>query len=52
MMNRIFSQLLRSVWIKGDTMKIRPETVEATERYPDIPVETVETFFSKMLVGA
>lgn len=52
MMNRIFSQLLRSVWINGDTMKIRPETVEATERYPNIPVETVETFFSKMLVGA
>jgi uncharacterized protein YbjT (DUF2867 family) len=52
MMNRIFTQLFRSVWIKGDTMKPRPETVEATECYPDIPIETTETFFSKMLVGA
>lgn len=46
---RIFSQLHRSVWIDGDTMKLRPETVEATRQYPDLPIKTAETFFSRML---
>jgi uncharacterized protein YbjT (DUF2867 family) len=46
---RIVTQLHRSVWIDGDSMKLRPETVEATRQYPDLPIRTVKTFFSKML---
>ena len=49
MMTRIFTQLQRSVWINGDTMNIRPETMEATRQYSDLPIKTTEQFFSKFL---
>jgi uncharacterized protein YbjT (DUF2867 family) len=52
MMIRVFTQLHRSVWIKGDTSKNVSGIVEATEAYPDIPVTSVEAFFSYMLKPA
>lgn len=45
---RILAQLHRSVWVNGDTMKLRPEAVEATRQYPDVPIKTLKTFFSKI----
>lgn len=49
MMTRIFTQLERSVWINGDAMKIRPETIEATKVYPNLPVTSVKKYFERML---
>ena len=48
---RIFAQLHRSIWINGDCMKKRPDVLEATEQYPDIPVTALEGFFSGMLAS-
>ena len=48
-MTRVFTQLHRSVWINGDTMKVRPETFEATRQYPDLPIKSAKMFLSKLL---
>ena len=45
---RVVAQLHRSVWIDGDAMKLRAETVEATRQYPDLPIKTLQVFFSKI----
>ncbi len=49
MMTRIFTQLHKSVWINGDTVHPRAETVEATQAYPHIPVMSTEDFFKGMM---
>ena len=49
MMTRIFTQLHKSAWINGDAMKERPETIEATQVYPNLPITSTKGFFSQML---
>lgn len=39
------AQLHRSVWVYGETMHKRPDVLEATRLYPDLPVQSVEAFF-------
>ncbi len=51
MMTRIFSQLHRSVWIKGDSTRTRPGVVQVHNVYPDYTFMQVESFFQHMARG-
>jgi hypothetical protein len=45
----IGSQLLRSLWIRGDSVKRVPTSLEATEVYPDIVFQTIEQGFAELV---
>ena len=49
MMQRIFTQLHRSVWVRGDTMKIRSQVLSAHKLYPQINPISIEDYFSNFL---
>ncbi len=49
MMQRIFAQLHRSVWVRGDGEQSRDEVIDASSRYPDIPVTTLRQYFSNFV---
>jgi uncharacterized protein YbjT (DUF2867 family) len=49
MMTKIFTQLHKSMWINGDALKVRPQTIEATQVYPNLPITSTKGFFSQML---
>ncbi len=46
MMTRIFTQLHRSVWVRGDCNKIRSEVLQATDLYPQIKLTSHDDYFS------
>ncbi|NND06065.1 MAG: NmrA family NAD(P)-binding protein [Saprospiraceae bacterium] len=49
MMTRIFTQLHRSVWVRSDCNKIRPEVLPATELYPQITAIDQSQYFQYFL---
>ncbi len=49
MMTRIFTQLHRSVWVRGDCNIIRPEVLQATELYPQMNVTSHSDYYSYFL---
>ncbi len=49
MMQRVFAQLHRSVWVKGDGKEKRAGVLDASQRYPDIPVTTLDEYFSNFV---
>jgi hypothetical protein len=48
-MTLIGSQLHRSMWIRGDSVKRVPTTVEATEVYPDLVFQTIEQGLAQLV---
>jgi uncharacterized protein YbjT (DUF2867 family) len=46
LMQRIFTQLHREIWIRGNSIKKRPEVLEATELYPQIQCLAINDFFA------
>lgn len=49
MMQRIFTQLHRSVWIKGDCNISRPEVLSAVDRYPQIKPISISEYLGNFL---
>jgi uncharacterized protein YbjT (DUF2867 family) len=45
----IGSQLHRSMWIRGDSVKRVPTALEATEVYPDIEFQTIEQALAQLV---
>ena len=43
------SQLHRSLWIRGDSVKRVPTALEATEVYPDMAFQTIEQAFAQFV---
>jgi uncharacterized protein YbjT (DUF2867 family) len=43
----VASQLHRSLWIRGDSVKRVPTALEATEVYPDMAFQTIEQAFAQ-----
>ena len=43
----IYTQLARAAWILGIASNKRSDALEATELYPDIKYERVETFLDR-----
>jgi uncharacterized protein YbjT (DUF2867 family) len=48
-MTRVLMELHRSMWMRGDAVKRLPTSVEATEAYPDLKLQSVEQGFSALL---
>jgi hypothetical protein len=42
------AQLHRSLWIRGDSVKRVPGTLEVTEVYPDMRFQTIEEAFAAL----
>ncbi len=49
MVTKIFAQLHRSVWVRGDSNNVRPEVLQVTDLYPEIEVTTLQQYFSYFL---
>ena len=45
----VASQLHRSLWIRGDSVKRVPTALEATEVYPDMAFQTIEQAFAEFV---
>ena len=50
-MTLVASQLHRSMWIRGDSVRRGPTALEATEVYPDLAFQTIEQGLQQILVG-
>lgn len=50
-MNLIIAQLVRSVWIRGDTMKRSEGALEATALYPDIEFTSVREALTQLALS-
>jgi uncharacterized protein YbjT (DUF2867 family) len=48
-MTLVASQLHRSLWIRGDSVKRVPTSLEATEVYPDLKFQTIEEGFRQLV---
>jgi uncharacterized protein YbjT (DUF2867 family) len=48
-MTLIASQLHRSLWIRGDSVKRVATSLEATEVYPDMAFQTIEQAFAQLV---
>jgi uncharacterized protein YbjT (DUF2867 family) len=48
-MTLVASQLHRSMWIRGDSVKRVPTSIEATEAYPDITFQTIEQGLARLV---
>ncbi|MBT8185311.1 MAG: aromatic alcohol reductase [Eudoraea sp.] len=49
MLTRIFTQLHRSVWIKGEANKERKEVLNAVTRYPDIQPLSLKAYLTNFI---
>jgi leucoanthocyanidin reductase len=47
-----FTQLVRAVWIEGLGGKRRPDVLELTELYPDIPYQRVTSYLDRFISSA
>jgi uncharacterized protein YbjT (DUF2867 family) len=45
----VVSQLHRSLWIRGDSVKRVPTSIEATEVYPDMAFQTIEQGLAQLV---
>jgi uncharacterized protein YbjT (DUF2867 family) len=48
-MTLVMSQLHRSMWIRGDSVKPVPTSLEATDVYPDLEFQTIEQGLAELL---
>jgi hypothetical protein len=44
----VAAQLYRSLWVRGDSVKRVPGTLEATEVYADMTSQTIEQAFAQI----
>ena len=48
-MTLVAAQLHRSLWIRGDSVKRVPTSLEATEVYPDMAFQTIEQGLAQLV---